>query len=78
MDRVLFEYSPQVLLVFGAELFLGKLNVERDVEHAEEIVIIIVGHPFALLADPCSRPSHFVANQMHFVPVQVLHIDLET
>lgn len=51
-------------LLLRRELCLGELDVEGDVERAEEVVVFIVWHPLALLADagawPCGLLPHHV------------------
>ena len=53
------------LLLVVLELPLGELDVDGDVHRAEEVVVLVVGHPLTLLADPRARPRDLVARDVH-------------
>ena len=50
---------------------------KRDVERAEEVVVVVVGHALALLADPGAWPSDLVPGHVHLVSIQVLNVELK-
>jgi hypothetical protein len=52
-----------------AKFALGKRDVEGDVQRSEEVVVLVVGHALALLADSSSGPGDLVSGNGHFVAV---------
>ena len=60
------------LFLLFAELLLGEVHVDGDVQGAEEVVILVVGHALALLTDPGPGPSDLFPLHAHLVTVQVL------
>ena len=55
------------LLLVVLELPLWELDVDGDVHGAEEVVVLVVWHPLALLADPRARPRDLVARHVHLL-----------
>ena len=60
------------LLLVVLELPLGELDIDGDVHGAEEVVVLVVGHPLALLPDPRARPRDLVARHVHLGRVSVM------
>lgn len=69
VDRVLLEQLPDAFFVFIVEFALGESDVERDVESSEQVVVLVVGHPLALLPDPGSRPGDLVPSNGHLMTI---------
>ena len=69
-------YSPSpsllTLLLLLTELPLGEVDVDGDVHGAKQVVVLVVWHAFALLADPRPGPGDLLTLHAHLVPVQVL------
>lgn len=53
------------LLLFRRELVFGEENVKCDVECSYDVVVAVVGHPFALLADAGTGPQRLVSDYVY-------------
>ena len=74
IDGLLPQDLCNLLLVLLVQLALGELDVEGDVHVAEEVVVLVVGHPLALLAHARPGPGDLVPDDVHLVAVQVGNI----
>lgn len=63
--------------MFLSELLFGKVDIERDVQVAVRVVVLVAGHALALLLDACARPRDLVAHHFHLVTVQMIDVELE-
>lgn len=77
VHRFLFENIRNLLLFLVGQLALGELHVEGHVQGAEQVVVVVIGHSLALLANPGPGPRDLVSGHVHFVSVQVLDVQLE-
>ena len=60
------------LLFLLAELPLREIDVDCDVHGAEQVVVLVVRHAFALLTDARAGPGDLFTLHAHLVSVQVL------
>lgn len=60
-----------------AKVLFRELNVERNVQSSVQIIVLEVGHSFALLADASSRPGSLLPLYLHDVAVEMLQFQFE-
>ena len=71
------KYAPLTLLLLAGQLGFGKLNVERNVQVALLVVVLVVGHALGFLSHNGARPRDLLAAHFHFVLVKMLDLHVE-